>query len=290
MKYLLMWLIALVLLVGCGAPATVGQNDSPAAQTSVAQAAATDAPEPPTATSQPTATVIPSPVAETATPTSTALPTSVPETVVAQLPTPTLTIVPSPVTDPPEPVSTLAAAQGPTPTTQQVGQVSPAEAEQIIAPTTKQAIEALKNRDMVQLASMAHPDKGVLFSPYGFMGEDKVILKAEQLSGALTDPTVRHWGSFDGTGDPIDLTFAAYFERFVYSHDFAAAPQISYNQPIKEIYHAEEFDPSSIMVEYHFPGFDPKYEGLDWQSLRLVFEQQGQTWYLVGILHNQWTI
>lgn len=287
MKYSLVFLIALVLLVGCGAPATVAQNDSPAAQTAVAQAAATDTPAPPTATVlPPTATAQSSPAAETATPTS----TPVAETVVAQLPTPTATVIPSPVTDPPEPVSTPAAAQGPTPTTQQVGQVSPAEAEQIIAPTAKQAIEALKNRDMVQLASMAHPEKGVLFSPYGFMGEDKVILKAEQLSGALTDPTVRHWGSFDGTGDPIDLTFAAYFERFVYSHDFAAAPQISYNQPIKEIYHAEEFEPSSIMVEYHFPGFDPKYEGLDWQSLRLVFEQQGQTWYLVGILHSQWTI
>lgn len=284
MKYSLTSLIALVLLVGCGAPAPMAQNDSSAAQTSSAQPAATNTPEPPTSTAQPlpAATNTPEP------PTSTVLPTSAPETVVAQLPTPT--VIPSPVTDPPEPVSTTAAAQGPTSTPQLVGQVSPAEAEQIIAPMAKQAIEALKNRDMVTLAGMAHPEKGVLFSPYGFMGEDKVVLKADQLSGALTDPTVRHWGSFDGTGDPIDLTFAAYFERFVYSHDFAAAPQISYNQPIKEIYHAEQFGPSSIMVEYHFPGFDPQYEGLDWQSLRLVFEQQGQTWYLVGILHNQWTI
>ena len=280
MKYPLVFLITLVLLVGCGAPTPVAQGDLPAAQTSVAPPAATNTPEPPTATTQP------SPAAETATPASTVQSTPVLETIVAASPT----AIPSPVTDPPEPVSTTVTAQGPRSTPQLVGQVSPAEAKQIIAPTAKQAIEALKNRDMVQLAGMAHPEKGVLFSPYGFMGEDKVVLKPDQLSGALTDPTIRTWGSHAGSGEPFELTFAAYFDRFVYSHDFAVAPQISYNQPIKERYHVEEFDPGSIMVEYHFPGFEPQYEGMDWKSLRLVFEQQDQTWYLVGILHNEWTI
>ena len=43
-------------------------------------------------------------------------------------------------------------------------------------------------------------------------------------------------------------------------------------------------------MEYHFPGIDPKFEGMDWRSLRLVFEQKNCTWYLVGIIHAQWTI
>lgn len=273
MKYSLLLLIALLLLVSCSSAAPVAQGTPSADQPLVAQ---------PSATNEPAATAAPEP------PTVTAQPVLASETAIPE--SPTTTTVPSPVPNPPEPVSTTAAAQVPTPTTQLVGQVSPAEAEQIIAPTAKQAIEALKNRDMIRLGGMAHPEKGVLFSPYGFMGEDKVVLNPEQLVDALTDPTVRHWGSYDGTGDPIELIFAAYFDRFVYSHDFAAAPQISYNQPLKEIYHAEEFAPDSIMVEYHFPGFDPQYEGMDWQSLRLVFEQQDQTWYVVGMLHNQWTI
>ena len=45
-----------------------------------------------------------------------------------------------------------------------------------------------------------------------------------------------------------------------------------------------------IIVEYYFPGFNPEYEGMDWKSLRLVFEQYEDNWYLVGIIHNQWTI
>jgi len=30
-----------------------------------------------------------------------------------------------------------------------------------------------------------------------------------------------------------------------------------------------------MVVEYHFPGIDPQYGGLDWRSLRLVFQQSG---------------
>jgi hypothetical protein len=29
---------------------------------------------------------------------------------------------------------------------------------------------------------------------------------------------------------------------------------------------------------------------MDWRSLRLVFMQDGGTWYLAGIIHDQWTI
>jgi hypothetical protein len=46
----------------------------------------------------------------------------------------------------------------------------------------------------------------------------------------------------------------------------------------------------SIIVEYHIPEIDPQFEGLDWQSLRLVFEEYDGSWKLVGIIHNQWTI
>jgi hypothetical protein len=43
------------------------------------------------------------------------------------------------------------------------------------------------------------------------------------------------------------------------------------------------------MVEYHFTGFEPDYGGLDWRSLRLVFMQDGDEWFLIGIVHDEWT-
>jgi hypothetical protein len=46
----------------------------------------------------------------------------------------------------------------------------------------------------------------------------------------------------------------------------------------------------SIIVEYHFSGFKPEYRGIDWKSLRVAFEKEKDTWYIVGIIHDQWTI
>jgi hypothetical protein len=43
-------------------------------------------------------------------------------------------------------------------------------------------------------------------------------------------------------------------------------------------------------VEFYFPGFDPQYEGMDWKSLTLVFDQVKGQRELIGVIHNQWTI
>jgi len=45
-----------------------------------------------------------------------------------------------------------------------------------------------------------------------------------------------------------------------------------------------------IKINGYFPSFNPDYAGMDWKSLRLVFEQYEGRWYLVGIINNQWTI
>jgi hypothetical protein len=51
-----------------------------------------------------------------------------------------------------------------------------------------------------------------------------------------------------------------------------------------------EVYPDGVFVEFHFTGFNEQYDGMDWKSLRLVFEQDGGSWRLVGIVHDQWTI
>lgn len=45
-----------------------------------------------------------------------------------------------------------------------------------------------------------------------------------------------------------------------------------------------------ITVEYHFPGLDPQYQGMDCTSLRLVFENVGGQWVLVAVVHDQHTM
>lgn len=190
------------------------------------------------------------------------------------------------------------AALSPTPTPNAV-KPSPAPTEQeslaqSIRNKSRLVLDAFKAKNMTQLAAYTHPDLGVRFSPYSSIDLNKdLVFKPEKLKTLLTDPTVYRWGIFDGSGEPIQLVFTDYYSQFIYDQDYVTAKDVGYNQIIgkgnmrnnlKEVYPAAQF------VEYHFPGFDAKFEGHDWKSLRLIFGQKGTDWLLVGIQHDQWTI
>ncbi len=152
----------------------------------------------------------------------------------------------------------------------------------------------IKNKDMEGLATYVHPDKGVRFSPYGYVDtKNHLTFTSEQVKGLMEDDEEYTWGVYDGTGDPIKLTFREYYNKFVYDVDFANAAVIGNNHVVgagNTLINYDEAYPDARFVEFHFPGFEAQYEGLDWRSLRLFFEEKDNTWYLVGIVHDQWTI
>jgi hypothetical protein len=158
----------------------------------------------------------------------------------------------------------------------------------------KSTMTALKNRDWGLLAKVVHAEKGVRFSPYGYIdSKNDLLFTAAQVRNFDKDEQQYHWGAYDGSGEPIKLTAVRYFETFVYNHDFLQAPRVSYNRIIgrgNTTNNQTEAYPGAIIVEYHFPGFDSKSEGIDWQSLRLIFEMKDGMAYLIGISHAQWTI
>ena len=158
-----------------------------------------------------------------------------------------------------------------------------------VAARAAEAIMALKDGDMEELSSLIHPSKGVRFSPYATVqtgaGGD-LVFSANQVRGLTTDPTVYHWGAYDGSGKPIDLTFPQYYDEFVYGVEFARPDVVGFDEAVGQgnsIDNIASAYPNGAMVEYHFEGFDPQYAGMDWRSLRLVFEEQDGSWYLVGI-------
>ena len=175
--------------------------------------------------------------------------------------------------------------------------LTPNEAERIIARRARQVILALKSRNLVALSKLVHPRKGLRFSPYHSVNLAKardLVFTRSQIESLMTSRTRYHWGEEDGSGDPIRLTFAAYYRRFVYDHDYSRAKQVTYNSATLSsgnlINNIRDSYPSAIIVEYHFSGFEEKYGGMDWKSLWLVFEKQGNEWYLVGVVHGEWTI
>lgn len=171
--------------------------------------------------------------------------------------------------------------------------------EAVVALKANEVVLALQEGNLEQVASAVHPEKGLRFSPYTFVtvnaalpDDQDRLFSAAEVSTLLADPTIYHWGPFDGTGDPINMTFEEYFARFVYDADFARPHAVGYNDFVGQgsmINNIRDIYPDALVVEYHFEGFEPEYGGLDWRSLRLVLEEQDGEWYLVGIVHSEWT-
>lgn len=157
----------------------------------------------------------------------------------------------------------------------------------------EKVIIALAEKDLAAVAEFVHPEQGVRFSPYTYVDDSHQVFAGDELSGLTGSDEIFMWGYFDGTGDPIELTFDDYFGRFIYSHDFAnpeamaVDEELGYSSMINNI---ADFYPGSSFVEYHFSGFVEDYGGLDWVSLRLVFIEENGSWFLIGIVHDQWTI
>lgn len=160
--------------------------------------------------------------------------------------------------------------------------------------TALEVVQLLNDEDMAGISTYVHPTKGVRFSPYGNVNvSSDQVFTAEQVEGLMTDVQVYTWGSYDGSGEPINLNFADYFEEFVYDEDYINPHMIGNNVVIghgNSMINIDSAYPDGVFAEFHFTGFDSQYEGIDWSSLRLVFEEHNGTWYLVGIIHDQWTI
>lgn len=159
-------------------------------------------------------------------------------------------------------------------------------------------LAALKAKDMRALAALAHPTLGVRFSAYSYIDtKTDVVLTPTQLVVAMGDSHARVWGVHDGKGDPIKETFSGYYAAFIWTHDFTAAPDTAVDRAIgggNTINNLADAYPKGHFVEAHFPAFDKKFGGMDWESLRLVFEEVatdgGSELMLVGIVHDEWTI
>lgn len=172
--------------------------------------------------------------------------------------------------------------------------IAPDLAEKIIKDRADKLIHALKTKDAAAIAAFVHPAKGVRFTPYTYVQPvDDQVFSQEDFRGFFEDEKVYLWGHFDGSGDDIKLTPGQYYEKFIYDQDYINAEKVGYNQVLSSgnmLENQFEVYDDPIVVEYYFSGFNPDYAGIDWRSLRLVFEPWENDWKLVGIINNQWTV
>lgn len=158
---------------------------------------------------------------------------------------------------------------------------------------TNNVLDLLDNNNLSELANQFHPEKGCRFVPYTFMDDENQVFSTSEFQDEITHNQVLRWGEFDGSGEPIDYTIKDYFKRFVYDVNYKdKASDIHINENLafsNTLNNIEEFYPDAQYIELYYEG-STEYEGMDWSSLILYIETFEEKYYLVGIVHNQWTI
>lgn len=166
--------------------------------------------------------------------------------------------------------------------------------DSVVLSLAQQILLAIKDNNYQKIADFIHPNLGVRFSPYGYIDTlNHIKFNPKQFLQQVKKSEEIKWGHYDGTGKEIILPIDQYFEEFVYDADFLHADTTSVNEIIgkgNSLNNLEEVYPGSDFVEKHFYGGDKRYGGMDWRSLRLVFQPLKEELYIVAIVHDQWTI
>ncbi|WP_346237613.1 hypothetical protein ABDK00_000855 [Niabella insulamsoli] len=169
-----------------------------------------------------------------------------------------------------------------------------ASKDSVLAGLTKEVLTIFKQKNYAKLDSFIHPEEGVRFSPYATIQPEDKKFSREAYRKLVTanKGKVVTWGSYDGSGDPIQLTPSEYFKKFVYDANFVNPEKFDINEFIKtgnSINNLKSAYGNGDFTESYFSG-SKKNGGMDWKSVRLVFKEVNGTYYLVGIVHDQWTI
>ncbi len=170
----------------------------------------------------------------------------------------------------------------------------PMEDEEALIYESYAVLNALHEKDYNQLKTLAHPDKGVTFTPYSTVDlQSDRVFKADEIAEFESNLTLYIWGMNQESNEPIQMSIHDYIDRFVYNVNYLEAPCIGINHVISSgnalenvstAYKGLEF------VEFYFPGSDPEENGSDWSALKLIFEQYNNKYTLVGFIHSEWTV
>ena len=164
--------------------------------------------------------------------------------------------------------------------------------EQEIKKMNSQLISLIQSKKYVEISEFIHPQKGVNFSMYAFTDPKNVKKFSKSEFEKYVNSKIKFtWGNQDGTGEPLILTIKDYFENWVFKRDFSKS-QYSFNEfqgSGNSLNNLQKVYPHSDFTENYIAGSE-KYGGLDWNSLRFVFEKFEGKYYLIAIINDQWTV
>lgn len=174
-----------------------------------------------------------------------------------------------------------------------VADIQPELSQQTLTQQALQIQQALANKNYNNIIDEIHPTRGVRFSMYAYVRPEKdKRFSREEFAQYLQQSRIRFtWGELDGTGELFVKTLPNYLETWVGGSKFNEAI-ISVNKfkgsgnsinNLNKIYEKSDF------VEFYYNGSE-RYSGIDWQALRLVFDEYQGKRYLVAIVSDRSTV
>lgn len=166
--------------------------------------------------------------------------------------------------------------------------------EQKVLATAREVIGVLAARDYQKLEGLVSSD-GLSLNFYPQLDLVKNLIAKNDVSKIPNDTKIYLWGYTDGKGDPINLNRAQFLTTYIYSNsvDYLKAPDVAVNKKLGGGNSLNSIDKDvngRTYVAFHFSGFDPKYGGMDWTTLYLVFDSVNGEYKLRAITKDNWTI
>lgn len=153
-------------------------------------------------------------------------------------------------------------------------------------------LKTLKAGDLSAFSEFIHPDKGVRFSMYAYTDtlKDKHFSKADFLKYSQT-PVKFTWGEKDGTGEPLILSIKDYIAQWVFKKNFTGASYSvnHFQESGNSLNNLQKIYPNADFTENYLKGSE-KYSGMDWKTLRFVFEKKNGRYYLTAVINDEWTV
>lgn len=156
----------------------------------------------------------------------------------------------------------------------------------------KEVLNAMALKDFAKLARLTSRD-GLSLNETPNLDLSTSNLPRLEISKIPTDTETFMWGYTDGQGLEIDMTRKEYFEKYLFTHDYLNAHVIAVNETVGRGNSVNTIITDSTgrnFVAFHFSGFNPTYEGMDWTTIYFVFDLEGGKYKLRGIAKDNWTI
>lgn len=161
-----------------------------------------------------------------------------------------------------------------------------------IKKTNERILDILQQKKYWDLSSYIHPEKGVRFSMYAYVRpeKDKVFSLSNYRRYINTDVKFT-FGEKDGTGELYVTSLKSYLDLWMYKRDFTAGQyyENTFRGTGNSLNNLKEVYPGLNFTENYIEG-SQKYSGMDWNALRLVFEEFNGRYYLVAVINDEWTI